>query len=106
MLAEMTLQPVRLMRDVIPLTAVTVRTLSRGRRFNITITKTWPRGASVSPAYAWSVSESDETGAVTLASCAFHTAAEPSESYEDPEYAYWAAVEAISEAVCDRSSAA
>ncbi len=99
MLAEETLQPVRLMRQLPQLAAVTVRTVSYGRRFNVTVTKVWPGGVKERAVYGWSVSEVDDTGAARCPAYGTEGLLASSEVYRDPEHAYWAAADAISGAV-------
>ncbi len=92
-LAESALEPVRLLRGESPLAAVTVRVPSRGRRFNITVTKRWHEGPEQLPVYWWSVGEAEidgtqRTGGITLG--------DARDEHHDPEDAFWAAVEATS----------
>lgn len=92
-LAESALESVRLLRGESPLAAVTVRVPSRGRRFNITVSKRWHEGPTQSPVYWWSVGEAEidgtkRAGGITLSGAG--------DEHRDPEDAFWAAVEATS----------
>ena len=103
-LAELILQPVRMLRDQSLLASVTTRALCQGARFTITVAKTWPRGFGQAPVYGWDVREVDETGVAKPAGFAA-TSAAVSAAYDDPEAAYWAAVEALAAGVASPSPA-
>ncbi|HET7035004.1 MAG TPA: hypothetical protein VFI42_04915 [Thermomicrobiaceae bacterium] len=94
-LTEQSLEPVRLMRERTLLVTVALRAVAEGRRFNITIQKTWPAGSKGAAGYGWTLVEVDERG--------LPLSAGPSSAGEilftDPEEAYWAANEAIAELV-------
>lgn len=98
-IAEIALDPVKLMRERSLLAAVTVRALRRGDRFAITIRKLWPQGMDAAPVYRWSLAETDPTGADLPDRFGLAAASAQSPQFDDPEDAYWAAVEALGTAV-------
>lgn len=92
-MTEIALEPVRMLRDRAMLTAVTLRTPSNGRRFNVTIEKRFPNGPTAAAAYRWSVQEIHADGSLHAGG---FTAASPAERhYRQPEDAYWGAVDVL-----------
>ncbi len=92
LMAEMTLEPIKLMRERTVLTSVTVRVLSEGHRFDLEVRKRWPDGVTRPAVYLWSLREVGEDGA----EMADGTRLDSGETvYGDPEDAYWAAVESV-----------
>ncbi|MGI8404072.1 MAG: hypothetical protein ACR2OE_04785 [Thermomicrobiales bacterium] len=92
-MTEIALEPVRMLSQRAMLSAVTLRTPSGGRRFNITIEKRFPDGADVAPRYRWSLLEVTAEGE-PLPNGACATSAK-SPSYAQPEDAYWGAIDAL-----------
>src|SRR5579884_2314401 len=103
-IAEMALEPVRLMRERSLLAAVAVRALRGGDRFTITIRKIWPEGMDRPPIYRWSLAQTDETGGERPDRLGLAAASARSGTYADPEEAYWAAVNALSAAASSSCS--
>lgn len=92
-MTERALEPVRLLCEQPMLASVSLRTPSRGRRFLLTIAKRFPDGERPAPRYVWMVEEIDSDGA-PLADGARRESA-PDAYLNDPEGAYWAAVEGM-----------
>ncbi len=92
-LAESALGSVRLLRGASPLAAVTVRVPSRGRRFNITVSKRWHEGPERPAVYRWNVSETELDGTTLDGGIVLSGAGD---EYPDPEDAFWAAIDATS----------
>ena len=95
-LTEQSLEPVRLMRERTLLVTVALRAVAEGRRFNITIQKSWPAGSKGAACYHWSLREVDERGLPQPRG----DSAAGEDPCDDPEEAYWEASEAIAELVC------
>ena len=92
-LAESALESIRLLRGESPLAAVAVRVPSRGRRFNITVSKRWLEGPAQPPVYWWSVGEVEIDGTKRVGGI---TLSDAGHEHRDPEDAFWVAVEATS----------
>ncbi len=99
-MTEIALEPVRLLRERPMLGAVSVRTPSGGRRYLITIGKRFPGGERGDPGYVWSVEEIAADGS-PLADGARRASA-TGFFLEDPEAAYWAAVDGLCEVQGER----
>lgn len=100
-MSESSLKPVRLMAEIPQLAATTIRTVIHGRRFNLTVAKTWPSGITHPPEYRWSFHEVDEAGIATRGHITPDSFSVASGSSVDPEQAYWTAVDAIARLVYD-----
>lgn len=92
-MTEIALEPVRMLSQRTMLSAVTLRTPSGGRRFNITIEKRFPDGMEAAPRYRWSLIEIAVEGDPLPDGACAHSAASP--LYSQPEDAYWGAVDAL-----------
>ncbi len=91
-MTEIALEPVRMLRERPMLSAVTLRTPSNGRRFNVTIEKRFPNGPEQAPAYVWSLVEVDLEGRSMSEDA---VASSPKQVYGQPEDAYWGAIDAL-----------
>jgi len=89
-MTEIALEPVRMLRDRPMLSAVSLRTPSGGKRYEITIAKRFPGGPASTPVYVWTVAEVDPEGVATREGAARSSA--PGGVFADPEDAYWDAV--------------
>ena len=89
-MTELALEPVRLLAERAMLGAVSLRTPSGGRRYLVTITKRFPDGERGQPGYAWLVEEIDASGEPIPGGS--RAASEADGLADDPEAAYWAAV--------------
>lgn len=92
-MTEIALEPVRMLSQRTMLSAVTLRTPSGGRRFNITIEKRFPEGIEAAPRYCWSLLEVTVEGK-PLPDGACRTSGDIP-TYAQPEDAYWGAVDAL-----------
>jgi hypothetical protein len=95
-MTEIALEPVRLLARRTMLASVSLRTPSSGRLFLITISKRFPDGRpgqGAKPVYTWDVREIDQEGAPLDGGD--HRRSTPGAVYEDPEDAYWAAVNGL-----------
>ncbi len=95
-MTELALEPVRLLAQRTMLSAVSLRTPSSGRLFQITISKRFPEGQGglgVKPAYIWQVQEIDQEG--TPLDGGNQRRSAPGTVHKDPEDAYWAAVNGV-----------
>jgi hypothetical protein len=95
MTAERALEPVRLMSEVADLTAVTVRTLCSGRRFDVTVRKVWPGGSDSDAAYTWALTEMEEDGTPLDGGLTADSSASEEPPSADPEDAYWSAADEL-----------
>ncbi len=102
-MTEIALEQVRSLAQSSTLAAVTLRTPSGGRRYHITVSKRWPVGQNMAPAYSWLIVEVTDEGVPltdgSQAASADHT------RYATPEEAYWAAVDALAGATPDQRRA-
>lgn len=92
-MTELALEPVRQLKDRKMLGSVSLRTPSNGRRYLVTIAKRTPGGDLGQPRYVWRVEEIAPDGE-TLADgqrCAIPEGT----LIDDPEQAYWAAVDGL-----------
>jgi hypothetical protein len=103
-MTEIALEPVRMLRERAMLAAVTLRTPSNGRRFNVTIEKRFPAGPEHAPVFVWSVVEVG-LDAHRLSEGATAAASGPGQVYAQPEDAYWGAIDAICAIPREKSSA-
>jgi len=99
MTAERALEPVRLMSELADLTAVTVRTLCGGRRFDVTVRKVWPGGPDSDAAYAWDLCEAEEDGSRMEGGLTVDRVAADEPPSADPEDAYWSAVDELTSSI-------
>ncbi len=95
-MTEIALEPVRLLGQSAALVAVTLRTPSGGRRYNITVSKLLPAGERAAPVYSWSIAEVTTRGGA--APGGIQAASADHIHYGDPEDAYWAAADALASA--------
>lgn len=98
-MTELALEPIRLLRQRTLLAAVTSRALCRGRRFHITISKAWPAGPDNAPTYRWEIAEVDPEG------WPIGGGVRGDATYDDPEEAYWGAVESLGPAMAGGQAA-
>ena len=92
-MTEIALEPVRMLRDRPMLVAVSLRTPSAGKRYEITIAKRFPHGPAARPVYVWTVAEIDPEGRATPGGPARTSPA--GTAFQDPEDAYWDAVSGL-----------
>lgn len=92
-MTEIALEPVRLLAKRTMLASVSLRTPSNGRLFLITVSKRFPEGQGVKPAYIWDVREIDREG--TPLDGSDQRGSAPGAVHKDPEDAYWAAVNGV-----------
>jgi hypothetical protein len=93
-MTEIALEPIRLLPQRSMLASVSLRTSSNGRKFTITVTKRFADDGA-SPRYVWAINEI-EPGGEALDGGSF--AALPlDKAFEDPETAYWSAVDKLCE---------
>ena len=94
-MTELALQPVRQLSTLAMLGSVSLRTPSNGKRFLVTISKRFPDGEAASPRFVWKVEEITSEGEILTGGkrCAI-----PEGIFaNDPESAYWAAVDGLCE---------
>ncbi len=94
-MTEIALEPVRMLSERAMLSAVTLRTPSAGRRFNVTIEKRFPDGMEAAPRYCWSLIEVTVEGEAVADGAKAMSPRIP--AYRIPEDAYWGAVDALCE---------
>ncbi len=92
-MTEIALEPVRMLQHRPMLSAVSLRTPSGGKRYEITIAKRFPDGPAARPVYVWSVAEINLEGSATPDGQAHASA--PGATFRDPEAAYWDAVSGL-----------
>lgn len=92
MTEERVIEPIRLMAEYGSMSAVTVRVVAGRRRWDVTIRR--PGGEP--QRYSWRAVEVDATGQPAVGGMEMDGAGGPDAVVEDPEAAYWCAVEAIS----------
>jgi hypothetical protein len=93
-MTEIALEPIRLLPERSMLASVALRTSSGGRKFTITIGKRFADGSKF-PRYVWSIDEI-EPGGEPLGGGA--SAVLPGDkAFDDPETAYWSAVDTLCE---------
>ena len=92
-MTEIALEPVRMLRDRPMLAAVSLRTPSAGKRYEITIAKRFPNGPAARPVYTWAIAEIDLQGNAIGGSPARTSPA--GVNFQDPEEAYWDAVSGL-----------
>ncbi len=92
-MTELALEPVRQLKDRKMLGSVSLRTPSNGRRYLVTIAKRTPGGDLGQARYVWRVEEIDPEGEVLADGqrCAI----DDGTMVDDPEQAYWAAVDGL-----------
>ena len=94
-MTELVLQPVRQLSTLAMLGSVSLRTPSNGRRFLVTISKRFPDGEAARPRFVWKVEEITPEGG--LLSDGKQCAIPEGTFANDPESAYWAAVDGLCE---------
>ena len=99
-MTEIALEPVRLLRERPMLGAVSLRTPSAGRRYLVTIGKRFPEGEPGTVRYAWLVEEAAADGSPLPDGARRECAADA--WLDDPEAAYWAAVDGLCEVQADK----
>ncbi len=92
-MTEIALEPVRMLRDRPMLSAVSLRTPSGGKRYEITIAKRFPGGPAIAPIYVWTVAEINPDGIAAEGEPA--RSSTPAATFLDPEDAYWDAVSGL-----------
>ncbi len=92
-MTELALEPVRQLKDRRMLGSVSLRTPSNGRRYLVTIAKRTPGGDLGQARYVWRVEEIDPEGEALAGGqrCAIPEGT----VLNDPEEAYWAAVDGL-----------
>lgn len=93
-MTELALEPVRMLAERSMLGSVSLRVSSNGRRFSITIAKRFP-DQTPNTRYVWLIAELDATGEQTLDGD--QSEAAPGTTFDDPETAYWSAVDGLCE---------
>jgi hypothetical protein len=93
--SELTLRPLQALRDDPSLTEATISPPGRGPRVHITIRKTRPAGPDRPPTYHWSAR--DELGAEGQTWT-------DGEQHDDPDAAYWSALDTIAAARTTRAT--
>ncbi len=92
-MTELALEPVRQLKQLAMLGAVSLRTPSNGRRYLITISKRYPEGESSAPVYGWLVEEIGPDGSALPTGQRRQIS--PGTYVGDPEDAYWTAVDSL-----------
>ena len=93
-MTEIALEPIRLLPERSMLASVSLRTLSSGRKFTITIAKRFLEDSG-SPRYVWSIDEIEPSGDSLDGGAAAGLPMD--KAFEDPETAYWSAVDKLCE---------
>ena len=93
MTEERVIEPIRLMGEYGSLSAVTVRVVAGRRRWDVTVRRLAPKSGP--QRYAWRAVEVDATGETPPGGQEIDGAGGPDAVVDDPEAAYWCAVEAI-----------
>jgi hypothetical protein len=103
-MTELALEPVRQLKDRRMLGSVSLRTPSNGRRYLVTIAKRTPDGDMGQARYVWEVEEISTDGEVLADGqrCAIPAGA----MLNDPEEAYWAAVNGLCEIATEKPAMA
>lgn len=92
-MTELALEPVRQLKSLRMLGAVSLRTPSGGHRFLVTIAKRLPDGEAGTPCFRWSIEEISVGGDRLAGGLAAECPADL--SFAEPDDAYWAAVNAL-----------
>jgi hypothetical protein len=103
-MTELALEPVRQLAERKMLGSVSLRTPSNGRRYLLTIAKRTPDGDLGQPRYVWRVDEISAEG--ELLADGLRCASPTGTLLNDPEEAYWAAVNGLCEIAADRPAVA